>query len=99
MRWAFWIDSLTFLVSAFCIFLLRVRSKPAGADEETSVGVVITNLKAGIGAIRDIPMLRSLFLLGAPVFFAFGLWNVLLLPMAITGARRRRSSSTASRRA
>ncbi len=28
-------------------------------------------------------MLRSLFLLGAPVFFAFGLWNVLLLPMAI----------------
>ena len=29
-------------------------------------------------------MLRSLFLLGAPVFFAFGLWNVLLLPMAIT---------------
>ena len=83
VSWAFWIDSLTFLVSAFCIFLLKVRSRPAGADEETSVGVVITNLKVGIGAIRDIPMLRSLFLLGAPVFFAFGLWNVLLLPMAI----------------
>ena len=28
IRWAFWIDSLTFVVSAFCIFLLRVRSKP-----------------------------------------------------------------------
>ena len=28
-------------------------------------------------------MLRTLFLLGAPVFFSFGLWNVLLLPMAI----------------
>ena len=28
-------------------------------------------------------MLRRLFLLGAPVFFSFGLWNVLLLPMAI----------------
>jgi CRP-like cAMP-binding protein len=28
-------------------------------------------------------MLRSLFLLGVPVFFSFGLWNVLLLPMAI----------------
>ena len=28
-------------------------------------------------------MLRNLFLLGAPVFFSFGLWNVLLLPMAI----------------
>jgi MFS family permease len=83
VSWAFWIDSLTFLVSAFCIFLLKVRSRPEGADEETSVGVVVTNLKVGIGSIRDTPMLRSLFLLGAPVYFAFGLWNVLLLPMAI----------------
>ena len=83
VSWAFWIDSLTFLVSAFCIFLLKVRSRPDGADEETSVGIVVTNLKAGIRSIRDTPMLRSLFLLVAPVYFAFGLWNVLLLPMAI----------------
>jgi len=83
IRWAFWIDSLTFVVSAFCIFLLQVRSKPAGADEDTSVGVVVRNLTLGIRAIVDTPMLRRLFLLGAPVFFSFGLWNVLLLPMAI----------------
>jgi DHA3 family macrolide efflux protein-like MFS transporter len=83
IRWAFWIDSLTFVVSAFCIYQLKVRSKPAGADEETSVAVVVANLKLGIRAIVDTPMLRRLFLLGAPVFFAFGLWNVLLLPMAI----------------
>ncbi|MEO5965983.1 MAG: MFS transporter [Candidatus Limnocylindrales bacterium] len=83
IRWAFWIDSLTFVVSAACIFALRSRSRPDGADEETSVSLVVTNLKVGIRAIIETPMLRSLFLLGAPVFFAFGLWNVLLLPMAI----------------
>jgi CRP-like cAMP-binding protein/predicted MFS family arabinose efflux permease len=80
--WAFWIDALTFLFSAGCIWLLRVRSK-VEVEEETSIGVVITNLKSGILTIARTPMLRSLFLLGAPIFFVFGLWNVLLLPMAI----------------
>jgi MFS family permease len=83
IRLAFWFDALTFLVSAGCIFLIRTRVKLEVPDEETSVGVVIANLKTGIRTIVEIPMLRSLFLLGAPVFFAFGLWNVLLLPMAI----------------
>lgn len=80
--YAFWIDALTFLFAAGCIGLLKVRSKVESV-EETSVSVVITNLKLGLTTIRDTPMLRSLFLLGAPVFLAFGLWNVLLLPMAI----------------
>ena len=80
--WAFWIDALTFLFSAGCIYLLKVRSKIEVA-EDTSVGVVIDNLKTGISTIIHTPMLRRLFLLAAPVFFAFGLWNVLLLPMAI----------------
>ena len=83
IRLAFWFDSLTFLVSAFAIFLMRTRVKLDVPDEEASVGVVIANLKTGIRTIAEVPMLRSLFLLGAPVFFAFGLWNVLLLPMAI----------------
>jgi len=83
LEWAFWIDSLTFLFSAACIWALRIRSKME-APEDTSVGVVITNLKTGIRTIVDTPMLRSLFALSAPVYFAFGLWNVLLLPMAIT---------------
>ena len=82
IEWAFWIDSLTFLVSAGCIFFLKVRSKIEVA-EDTSVGIVIDNLKTGVRTIIDTPILRRLFLLGAPVFFAFGLWNVLLLPMAI----------------
>ena len=62
---------------------MRTRVKLEVPDEEASVGVVIANLKTGIRTIAEVPMLRSLFLLGAPVFFAFGLWNVLLLPMAI----------------
>ncbi len=82
IEWAFWIDALTFLFSAACIFFLKVRSKMEVA-EDTSVGVVVDNLKTGIRTIVDTPILRRLFLLCAPAFFAFGLWNVLLLPMAI----------------
>jgi CRP-like cAMP-binding protein/Na+/melibiose symporter-like transporter len=82
IEWAFWIDALTFLFSAGCIFFLKIRSRME-VTEETSVGVVVENLKTGVRTIIDTPMLRTLFLLGAPVFFAFGLWNVLLLPMAI----------------
>jgi CRP-like cAMP-binding protein/sugar phosphate permease len=82
VRWAFWIDALTFLFSAGCIALMRTRVH-VEAQEETSVGAVVDNLKLGIRTILETPMLRSLFLLGVPVFFSFGLWNVLLLPMAI----------------
>ena len=83
IRLAFWIDALTFVISAGCIWFMKTRVKLEVPDEETSVGVVVTNLRIGIRTILDTPMLRSLFLLGAPVFFSFGLWNVLLLPMAI----------------
>ncbi|HET7830095.1 MAG TPA: MFS transporter [Candidatus Limnocylindrales bacterium] len=83
INWAFWIDSLTFLFSAACIWFLKVRSKPDTGDEGASVGLVVQNLRLGIRAIIDTPMLRNLFLIGAPVFLSFGLWNVLLLPMAI----------------
>jgi MFS family permease len=82
IQWAFWIDALTFVFSAGCIYLLRVRSRPA-VDEATSVGVVLSNLRTGFRTIVETPMIRRLFLIGAPVFFSFGLWNVLLLPMAI----------------
>jgi CRP-like cAMP-binding protein len=83
IRLAFWIDALTFVVSAACIWFMKTRVKLEVPEEATSVGVVVTNLKLGVRTILDTPMLRSLFLLGAPVFFSFGLWNVLLLPMAI----------------
>ena len=84
IRLAFWIDSLTFVFSALCIYFMKTRVKMEAPDEDASVSLVVNNLKTGVRTIWDTPMLRSLFLLGAPVFFAFGLWNVLLLPMAIT---------------
>jgi CRP-like cAMP-binding protein/sugar phosphate permease len=84
IRLAFWIDALTFVVSAACIWAMKIRVKMDVPDEDASVGLVLQNLKTGVRTIWETPMLRSLFLLGAPVFFAFGLWNVLLLPMAIT---------------
>ena len=84
IRLAFWIDSLTFIFSAGCIWLMRIRVKMDVPEESASVGLVLANLKVGVRTIATTPILRSLFLLGAPVFFAFGLWNVLLLPMAIT---------------
>jgi MFS family permease len=84
IRLAFWIDSLTFVFSALCIYFMKTRVKMEATDEDASVSLVVNNLKTGVRTIWDTPMLRSLFLLGAPVFFAFGLWNVLLLPMAIT---------------
>jgi MFS family permease len=81
--WAFWIDALTFLFAAGCVALLRVRMPAAEAVEPASVGVVAANLKLGLSTIWGTPTLRSLLVVIAPAFFAIGLWNVLLLPMAI----------------
>lgn len=81
--WAFWIDAATFLVAAGCIALLRLRTPPAPADEPASVPLVLANMRVGVSAIWRTPELRSLLLVFVPAFFAFGLWNVLLLPMAV----------------
>jgi MFS transporter, DHA3 family, macrolide efflux protein len=81
IHWAFYLDALTFLFSALCLVFVRVGKIQAEGD--TSVGVVIANLKEGVSTLVRTPLLRSLFLTGVPVYLAFGLWNVLLLPFAI----------------
>jgi MFS transporter, DHA3 family, macrolide efflux protein len=78
----FYIDGLTFLFSFACVFFVRIP-KRAPSEESTSVGVVISNLRDGMQTLWHVPLLRSLFIVGIPVSLAFGLWNVLLLPMAI----------------
>ena len=83
--WAFWLDSLTFLLSAF--LLLRVRVGAVEAQGDTSVSVVIGNLKDGVTTLFGTPTIRNLLLTGLPVYFSFGLWNVLLLPFAIDALR------------
>lgn len=52
-------------------------------EETTSVRAVVQNLRAGVSMLLGTPILRSTLIVFAPVLFAFGLWNVLLLPFAI----------------
>src|SRR5579862_2728121 len=78
----FFIDALTFAFSFSCVLFVRVP-KHRGEVESTSVDVVIGNLKSGMQTLWRIPILRALLLAGIPVQLSFGLWNVLLLPMAI----------------
>lgn len=77
----FYIDALTYF-AAFALLLL-VRVPKGGPPEATSIGVVVENLKSGAKYLWSTPILRSIFIVGAPVFLSFGLWNVLLLPMSI----------------
>jgi len=77
----FYIDAATYFFAFALLLFVRV---PKGAPPEaTTVGVVVENLRSGARYLWGTPILRSIFVSGAPVFLAFGLWNVLLLPMAI----------------
>jgi len=81
IEWAFWIDAISFVFSASCIFFVRIGHVPP--EEETSVGIVWRNLKAGGSYLFSTPILRSLFLVSTPVYLSFGLWNTLLLPFSL----------------
>ena len=84
LYWAFIIDAGTFVFSAGCIALMGRYPMPVPEDD-ASVAVVIANLKAGFSTLFGTPIIRSLFVVGALMFFSFGLWNVLLLPMSPPG--------------
>jgi len=77
----FYIDAVTFLVSF--VLVLGVRISKMSAEETTTVGVVLENLKTGVRFLWATPLLRSSLIVLLPILFSFGLWNVLLLPMAI----------------
>ncbi len=81
IKWAFFLDAVSFLFSAACIYLIRV--KPLQAQEDTSAASVVKNLKNGIRQLFDTPILRSLFIFQIPVVVAIGLSNTLLLPFAL----------------
>jgi CRP-like cAMP-binding protein/sugar phosphate permease len=82
LRLAFAIDALSFVVCAVLISLMGRYPMPT-PDDEANVGVIVANLKSGLGTLFGTPVLRSLFLVGGLMFFSFGLWNVLLLPMSL----------------
>lgn len=77
---AFVVDAFTFLLSALCIFLIRIPR--IDTQESTSVSLVVRNLKAGARFLFDTSILRSLFIVSIPIYITFGLSNALLLPFA-----------------
>ncbi len=81
ISWAFYLDAISFVFSAGCIFLVNI--KPIQLDEETNASIVIKNLKVGVRQLFDTPILRSLFVTSIPTLVAFGLSNALLLPFAL----------------
>ena len=66
-------------------------------DDDASVAVIVDNLKSGMAMLFGTPIIRSLFVVGAFMFFSFGLWNVLLLPFTLETLAPP-NSSTACRR-
>ena len=81
MDWAFYLDAVTFIISAACIYLMRIKS--VQAEEETSASAVIKNLRAGVRQLFNTPVLRSLFMVQVIIFTSYGLWSVLVLPFAL----------------
>ena len=82
LRIAFALDAVSFVICAGLIALMGRYPMPI-PDDEANVGVIVANLKSGLGTLFGTQVLRSLFLIGALMFFSFGLWNVLLLPMSL----------------
>src|SRR5512143_1196559 len=76
IEYAFYLDGISFLFSAACVLLLRIRKLDVTGT--TSVAVVINNLKSGLNYLFKSPVLRSVFLLAVPVAVGFGLANSLL---------------------
>jgi MFS family permease len=85
INWAFYVDAITFVFSAFCVYLISI--KHIQAEEETSAAMVIKNLRAGVRQLFDTPVLRSLFSVQVVVLISFGLSNTLLLPFALNALK------------
>jgi CRP-like cAMP-binding protein len=81
IEWAFYLDGLTFLLSAVALFFVHIR--PLEIEGKTSVALVLRNLRSGARFLLDTPILRSLLMVSIPTILAFGLWNSLLLPFAV----------------
>ena len=82
LRLAFVLDAISYVICALLIAAMGRYPMPKPEDE-ASVQVIVENLKSGLGTLFGTQVLRSLFFVGALMFFSFGLWNVLLLPMSL----------------
>ena len=70
---AFYLDALTFLLSAGMFTMFKIR--PLEVTEDTSVAIVVENLKEGLHFLWDSPAVRSVSLVFITVYAVFGLHN------------------------
>lgn len=80
IEWAFYLDALTFLISAGFIFATQVP--PVRVEGETHVATLFRNMQGGLQYLFRSPILRSSFILIPLIGISFGLTNALLLPFA-----------------
>ena len=81
IEWAFYLDGLSFLISTLLILFTRVPVMPN--IEDTSIRAIGMNLRAGLNVVRTAPILRSLFIVIAPIYLIFGFEISLLLPFTL----------------
>jgi DHA3 family macrolide efflux protein-like MFS transporter len=81
IAYAFYLDGISFALSAVCILFVGVPALTV--EGATTISTVVRNLRDGTRHLLDTPILRSLLIISVPVFLSFGLWNSLLLPFAL----------------
>lgn len=81
VEWAFYLDAVSFMVSALLIIFTILPAQPA--IESTSISAVGKNLLEGLRVVTNTPVLKSLFLIAGPIFLLIGFQNTLLLPFAL----------------
>lgn len=79
---AFYIDSLSFVVSG--LLLLGLKVAPLAVEGKTDARAVVDNLRSGVQYVFQTPILRSLLAVGLIYAFFVGMGNTLLLPFATT---------------
>jgi DHA3 family macrolide efflux protein-like MFS transporter len=80
IEWAFYLDGLSFVLSALCIVFIQI--KPLEVEGRTGLSTILRNIRTGTKFLLENSVLRSLLYISVPVLLSFGLWNSLLLPFA-----------------
>ncbi len=76
----FWLDSATFLVSAYAVARIATDAAPERSDEHPAV---MTELREGLSLVRSSRLLVGVLAGGAVVMLGLGAVNVLLVPFVI----------------
>ncbi len=80
IEWAFYLDAISFLVSALCI--ARLNLPTIKTEGQTNASTILKNLRSGLQFLTSSPILRSTFIITPFLGISFGLWNSLLLPFS-----------------